>query len=220
VTNEAVHDVPLRAAVRDRIRQLIVEGTLPPGARLVERNLAAELGVSRVPVREALRDLVAEGYAVDRATRGIAVRNYPAEEIEELFEIRDALEAVLLRHALAGLPAGGETSLRQCLDVCRTALVQGDLIAAIAANARFHEVLADVAGGPTMRGMLLGIQDRMRWLLRQHDNPAEIHAEHVALLDAIVAGNQLEAERLFHQHLSTSRTALSVRASSEVGADG
>ena len=70
-----------------------MSGAIVPGARLVERNLAAELGVSRVPVREALRDLVAEGYAVDRATRGIAVRDYPAAEIDELFEIREALEA-------------------------------------------------------------------------------------------------------------------------------
>jgi DNA-binding GntR family transcriptional regulator len=216
--SEVVQDVPLRAAVRDRIRRLIVDGTLRPGNRLVERNLAAELGVSRVPVREALRDLVAEGYAVDRTTRGIAVRDYPAEEIEELFEIREALEAVLLRHALAGVPASGETSLRQCLDVCRSALDDGDLAAAVAANAQFHQVLAVVAAGPTMRGLLLGIQDRMQWLLRQHGNPAEIHAEHEALLDAIVAGDQLEAERLFHQHLSTSRAALAERSGNEVGA--
>ena len=87
----------LRATVRDRIRLRIVDGTIAPGARLVERNLAVELGVSRVPVREALRDLVAEGYAIDRATRGIAVRDYPAAEIDELFEIRAALEGVLLR---------------------------------------------------------------------------------------------------------------------------
>ena len=72
---------PLRTTVRDRIRREIVSGAIVPGARLVERNLAAELGVSRVPVREALRDLVAEGYAVDRATRGIAVRDYPAADI-------------------------------------------------------------------------------------------------------------------------------------------
>lgn len=70
----------MRATVRDRIRGRIVGGTVSTGARLVKRNLAVELGVSRVPVREALRDLVAEQYAVDRATRGIAVRDYPDAE--------------------------------------------------------------------------------------------------------------------------------------------
>ena len=205
------HVTALRASARDRIRISIVDGTLAPGERLVERNLAAELGVSRVPVREALRDLVAEGYAIDRATRGIEVRGYPAAEVDELFEIRAALETLLLRRALDGLPAGGEAALRDCLATARAALDADDDAAAVIANARFHDVLADVAGGPMLREMLLGIRDRMRWLLRQHGNPAEIHAEHEQLLDAIVAahrpGGRERAEALFQQHLSTSRTA-------------
>ena len=91
---------------------MIINGSLVPGSRLIERNLAAELAVSRVPVREALRDLVAEGYAVDRPApaanqrRGIAVRDYPAEEIDELFELRAALEGVLLRRCLGGIVRG------------------------------------------------------------------------------------------------------------------
>ncbi len=197
----------LRKTVRDRIRLRIVDGTIAPGARLVERNLAVELGVSRVPVREALRDLVAEGYAIDRATRGIAVRAYPAAEIDELFEIRGALEGVLLRNALSGLSAAGQTALRVCLDTTQAALDAGDLAAAVTGNARFHEVLAEVSAGPMLREMLLGIRDRMRWLLRQHGNPAEIHAEHRELLDAITRGDRQHAEELFRQHVSTSRTA-------------
>ena len=63
-----------------------------------------------------------------------------------------------------------------------------------------------------MRTLLLGIRDRMRWLLRQHGNPAVIHAEHEALFDAILVGDRLEAERLFHEHLSTSRAAVAERA--------
>jgi DNA-binding GntR family transcriptional regulator len=208
---QAQADPPLRASVRDRIRLQIIDGTLSPGSRLVERNLAAELGVSRVPVREALRDLVAEGYAIDRATRGIEVRGYPAAEVDELFEIRGALEALLLRHALDGLPAGGEAALRDCLLKAQAALDAGDSAAAVGANAHFHEVLADVAAGPMLRETLLGIRDRMRWLLRRHGNPAEIHAEHEQLLDAIVSahtpGGRERAEALFRQHLSTSRAA-------------
>jgi len=201
-------EVPLRTSVRDRIRRQIIAGAFPPGARLVERTLAADLGVSRVPVREALRDLVAEGYAVDRATRGIAVRDYPAAEIDELFEIRGALETVLLRRALAGLSDRGSAELQRCLDEARSALDVGDRAGAVAANAGFHEVLAEVAAGPMLREMLLGIQDRMRWLLRQHGNPAQIHAEHVALFEAITGGDPGQAERLFQQHLSTSRAAV------------
>ena len=215
-----ISEVPLRTLVRDRIRQDIVSGAFTPGARLVERNLAASLGVSRVPVREALRDLVAEGYAVDRATRGIAVRDYPATEIDELFDIREALEGVLLHRALAGLSESGEAKLRECLGDAASALDAGDPGAAAAANARFHEVLADVAAGPLLREMLLGIQDRMRWLLRQHGNPAQIHAEHEDLLEAITSGDRSDAVRLFRQHLRTSRAAVDGHAQPGNHADG
>lgn len=195
----------LRTTVRDVLRDLIVTGEIGRGARLVERTLAERLGVSRVPVREALRDLVAEGYAVTRATGGISVRDYPAAEVAELFEIRGALESILLRRATGGLSPEGIRRLRACLDATGAALADGDRAGAVAGNARFHEVLADVAAGPLLRGLLDGIRDRMRWLLRQHGDPAAMHAEHVALLGALVAGDEPTVERLAAQHLATSR---------------
>ena len=203
--------VGLRAAVRDELRRRIIDGRLPPGTRLVERHLATELDVSRVPVREALRDLVAEGYAVTRPTRGIAVRSYPDAEVDELFEIRSALEAVLVDRAAAGLPKDRLNLLRDSLLPARTALAGGDIPAAISANARFHEVLEEVAAGPLLRGLLAGIRDRMRWLLQQHGDPAGIAAEHEALVAAIAAADRSQARRLLRQHLTTSRAALSDR---------
>lgn len=202
---------PLRGTVRGAVRALIVSGELRPGTRLVERTLAERLGVSRVPVREALRDLVAEGYAATRATGGIAVRDYPTEEVAELFEIRGALESILLRRATGGVSPEGERRLRACLDATGSALAMGDRAGAVAGNARFHEVLADVAAGPLLRGLLDGVRERMRWLLRQHEDPAAMHAEHVALLDAVLAGDLPGVELLAAHHLATSRAAAAAR---------
>jgi DNA-binding GntR family transcriptional regulator len=204
--------VALRGTVRDAVRALIVEGELRPGNRLVERTLADRLGVSRVPVREALRDLVAEGFAVTRATGGIAVRDYPPEEVEELFEVRGALESILLRRATGRLSPDDERQLRACLDTTGAALAAGDRAGAVAGNGRFHEVLADVAAGPLLRGLLDGVRDRMRWLLRQHVDPALVHAEHVDLLDALLAGDERTVERLAAHHLATSRAQAALRA--------
>lgn len=203
--------VALRETARDAVRALIIDGELPPGARLVERALADRLGVSRVPVREALRDLVAEGYAVTRATGGIAVRDYPADEVAELFEIRSALESVLLRRAIAGLSPVAAGQLRDCLDATGESLAAGDRAGAVAGNARFHEVLAEVVAGPLLQGLLDGVRDRMRWLLRQHGDPAAMHVEHVALLDAIGAGDEPTVLRLAEHHLATSRAAAARR---------
>jgi DNA-binding GntR family transcriptional regulator len=201
----------LRAAVGDALRDLIVTGEIPPGARLVERTLADRLGVSRVPVREALRDLEAQGYAITRPTRGIQVREYSAAEVDELFEIRAALEAILLRRAAGGVSPDAAERLRACLAATAADLAAGDAAAAVAGNARFHEVLTEVAAGPLLHNLLAGLGERMRWLLTRHGDPATIHAEHVALLDAVLAGDLAAVERLEVQHLSTSRIALDRR---------
>ena len=207
----AVPATALRTAVGDALLGLIVTGELRPGARLVERKLADRLGVSRVPVREALRDLEAQGYAVTRPTRGIQVREYSAAEVDELFEIRAALEAILLRRATGGLPPDAVERLRACLAATAADLAAGDRAAAVAGNARFHQVLTDVAAGPQLRSLLDGLGERMRWLLTQHGDPAAIHAEHVALLDAVLVGDLTSVERLGAQHLSTSRAELERR---------
>jgi DNA-binding GntR family transcriptional regulator len=207
----AVAATALRTAVGDALRGLIVRGELPPGARLVERKLADRLGVSRVPVREALRDLEAQGYAVTRPTRGIQVREYSAAEVDELFEIRAALEAILLRRATGGVSPDAAERLRACLADTAADLAAGDRAAAVAGNARFHQVLTEVAAGPQLRSLLDGLGERMRWLLTQHGDPAAIHLEHVALLDAVLAGDLPVVERLGAQHLSTSRAELERR---------
>ena len=213
-------DSRLRALVRDKIRRRIVDGRVPPGARLVERNLAAELGVSRVPVREALRDLVAEGYPVNRATRGIAVRRYPEPEIDELFEIRRALEALVVRRAVDGLPGDALARLEGTIELARSALDAGDPDGAVLANGEFREVLTEVAAGPLLREILLGIRDLMRWLLRQHTEPEVIPAEHEALPAAIAAGDREEAERRYAHHLRTSRSAVGKMSPDRVGQAG
>lgn len=208
----AVGPPPLRSSVRDSIRGLIVAGELPAGARLVERSLADRLGVSRVPVREALRDLVAEGFAVERGRGGMAVRGYPPDEVAELFEIRGALESILLRRAAGGLSRNGAERLRGCLAQTQADLDAGDHAAAVTGNARFHQVLVDVAAGPMLRELLDALRDRMSWLLRQHGEPAAMHAEHVALLGAVLDGDAAAVQSLAAIHLATSRAALIERA--------
>ncbi len=196
---------PLRGDVCERIRARIVDGTYPAGSRLVERSIAADLGVSRVPVREALHTLVREGFATERDTGGTAVRGYEDDEIDELFDVRAALEGLLVEQ-LAGRPRD-LAPLRASLDEARRHLDDGNEAAAVATNARFHEVMASLGRGPLVRQLLADLDQRMRWLLRQHTEPAAIHAEHQELVDAIESGDVERAREVNQRHLRTSRQA-------------
>ncbi|WP_344771158.1 GntR family transcriptional regulator [Aeromicrobium panaciterrae] len=192
---------PKRDDVRDAIRERIISGARVPGSRLVERKIATELGVSRIPVREALQALVAEGFAVDRSTRGIAVRAYDAAEIAELAEVGAALERVLIGSMT--LDKEGLARLRAVLDEAKNAIDAGDAVAAVAANGRFHGVLASLGEGTIAYEVFATVAERRRWLLAQHSEPAPIHAEHLELYEALAAGDRARAQQIAEHHATT-----------------
>ncbi len=191
---------PLREEVRDELRSRITSGAYAPGFRLVERTIASELGVSRVPVREALHALVLEGFAEDRLTRGIAVRSYDAAQIADLAQVGGALEAVLVRRLATYARPSDLEPLREVLAEAAASIAAGDVPAAVVANARFHEVLEELGRGTIVGEVLVTIGERRRWLMRQHTDPAPIHAEHAALYDALVAADVEGAVALVVAH--------------------
>lgn len=195
---------PLNLDVRATLRERIITGGYRAGERLVERRIAAELDVSRVPVREALHGLVREGFAVDRATRGIAVRHYDADEIAELAQVGAALESVLVRRLAARGPGDHLDSLAAVLADAGRAVDTDDLPAAVRANGDFHTALEDLATGTIVGEVLDTVGGRRRWLMRQHAEPAAIHAEHLALYAAIIAGDGDRAVRIVDAHAGTS----------------
>lgn len=139
---------PLRELVADRLRREIVTGELAAGRRLIERDLAATLGVSRNPVREALRSLEAAGLVEVRPRRGAFVAAPDFAGIADLMSVRRVIEC----HA-AGLAADHRTSvqvvaLRSVLDRGEAASYRGDHLDAAAAHERFHALVDDMTGNP------------------------------------------------------------------------
>ena len=167
----------------------------------MERTIAGELGVSRIPVREALQSLVAEGFAVDRVTRGIAVRTYGPAEIAELAEVGAALESVLI--GSMPLTDAGLAQLRAVLDEAKDAIAAGNTTDAVAANGRFHAVLASLGEGTIAHEVFATVAERRRWLLSQHTDPAPIHAEHRAIYEALAAGDRARAQQITEDHART-----------------
>src|SRR5262249_31440265 len=133
---------PLREQVLERLRQAIVEQRLPPGHRLIERELVEQIGVSRTTVREVLRELAAEGLVKTIPQKGAVVAVPSAQEAAELYEVRAALEALAARrfveHAGPELVAELHAAFAEIERVTRDG---GDIRAMLQAKDRFYDVL-------------------------------------------------------------------------------
>src|ERR671910_289568 len=106
----------LSSKIKDRILQLILEGELEPGDRLVETRIARELGVSQSPVREAIRDLVAVGFLEIEPYRGARIRQFTREEFLDDMEIRGELEAIAARRAATCITDAQIVTLRALVE--------------------------------------------------------------------------------------------------------
>lgn len=190
--------------VRNAIRARIATGAYPPSSRLVEHRIAEELGVSRVPVREALRELQAEGYTSERPGGGMEVRSYSDAEIDELITLNGMLEGVLAARLARTANAEQVDALRASVSLAGLAIEAGDSENAVDLNARFHDALLEQSLGTITHELLSRIRPRLAWLHRQHRDPAVIHGEHVAFVDAIAAHDVDAIARLVRAHTATS----------------
>ncbi|MFC8733412.1 GntR family transcriptional regulator [Luteimicrobium sp. NPDC057192] len=190
------------------LRDQIVVGERAPGSKLVERDLADELGVSRVPVREALRLLVGEGLVTPRPRTWAVVRTFSDDDVDDLLDVRAALEGLAARRAAEHRDPGRLGALADALGREDDAAARGDAAAARRAAADFHEALLAAAGNTVLDEVTAVTASRARWLLGQHEDLAQMAGEHRLLLDAIHAGDVEGAARTVAAHLRTSRSAV------------
>ncbi len=203
--------LPLRDQIRNRIRDRIVRGELPPGSKMVERELAAELGVSRVPVREALRMLESEGFVQVVPRRGVIVKQLSRTDVEELFDVRESLEALTARRAAQHATPAGLRRMKRHLDKARRAADAGRLDRFGDANVAFHDEIAAVARNSLLGTILEPLRGRLDWLFRQIDDPDTLCAEHDRLYEAIASGDPVKAGTVAVEHVASSQaTALRV----------
>lgn len=195
---------PLRQQVLDELRRAIIEGELSPGARLIERDLCARLGVSRTVIREVLRQLESEGLVGMIPNRGPVVRALSLDEARELYAIRAVLEGLAARIFVT--QASGEQTQRLLATVAEVeaAYADGDARKVIAAKQRFYAVLFEAARGEVLAAMTASLHARIaRWRAlglthpeRSPDRSAQSVAALKGLAQAIVARDAERAERL------------------------
>lgn len=198
--------VPLRDQVRDALQVRISEGRLRPGDRLFEQDLAAEFGVSRVPVREAIRMLQSEGLVeVQPKRRGVFVRSLDRRQIEEIFDVRESLESLAARLAAEGRRGAESDRLGELARRARQAMESEDVEVMSEANAAFHEELVLLSGNELLASLLEPLHGRLAWFFRLNLEPGRVCGEHEELHAAIAAGDAERAVEVARRHTRSSR---------------
>jgi DNA-binding GntR family transcriptional regulator len=208
---DAVAFEPESERVTRQLRDEILDGARKPGSKLVERDLAAELGVSRVPVRDALRTLVSEGLVTPRPRTWAVVREFTASDIADLSEVRTAFEPLTFRLAAERRTREGLNRLRGALDEELEAARAGDAVRARRAAADFHEIVTSLAANDLLSELERTLRSRMRWLLIQHDDLITIAVQHEGLYCAIADRDVTRIAKLVTEHLETGRRMVATR---------
>jgi GntR family transcriptional regulator of vanillate catabolism len=216
-----------------RIREMILQGDLAPGERVREADLAVRLGISRMPVRQALPALAQEGLLVISGQRGYSVRAFTPQESLEALELRAALEGLAAR-ALADRGASAElmAGLRACLAdgdtiFAKRSIEEGDEFRYAEMNDRLHHLILDGSG----RRLLAELAERcnavpfiapLSIVFHRADAAAIFqflfyaHQQHHSIVDAIEARDGARAEFLFREHAFTQKRSMNLDGRSSV----
>jgi GntR family transcriptional regulator of vanillate catabolism len=201
--------------VTDRLRSLILDGTLPPGQQLLQITLSEQLGVSRTPLREALRVLENEGFVrIVNGNNTLEVIDLSPEDMIELYELREVIDGLAARLAAKrGIDKGTSKELRAALDDMRAATEPFDATRRAAAHARFHALLAEASGNRHVIAQSPMIRLTAQMLARRlsqyrKDEPTysaetleEGEDDHLAVIEAIEAGDARGAEASARRHI-------------------
>jgi DNA-binding GntR family transcriptional regulator len=194
-----------------RLREAILRGEYAPGTRIRQEDVAAEFGASRLPVREALRELEADGLVTLVANTGAWVAHLSLDECQELYQIRERIEPLLLRFSLPNLDAATLDRLGALADEMQAG---SDLETFLHLDREFH--LLSYSGATTM---MLGETVQRLWNSTQHYRRAftlllgtngnrALHYEHQLLVGALRRGDSEDAERVLLGHIRRTRLEL------------
>lgn len=185
------------------IRRAIREGRVPTGARLTEVDIATWLGMSRTPVREAMRQLQSEGLLLNEPFRGALVMRLDAEDMRQMFAVRELLEPAA---ASACARQASDTEIRALRQVLqREAKVLGNPAALIPLNREFHDLILEAARNQFLSKAIAAVYSLIPLLgdsnLLDEPHARAAHAQHRAILDAIEARDSLQAEAAAREHV-------------------
>jgi DNA-binding GntR family transcriptional regulator len=191
------------------VREDIIRGVFAPGERLTEDALATRYGVSRVPVREALRVLEAEGFVEAKPYVGVFVRELSEAEAEDLLELRSVVEPMCAARAARNRTPEQLGRLKELLNLGWDAVHDGRLTEVPRLNSRFHEVIAEASGSEVLGQMIRQLSQKIAWVyaVELPRRAEDSWREHEEILEALAAGDADRASALLAEHIAKATNA-------------
>ena len=203
---------PLRELVCENIRQAIIEGTFSPGERLMEIQLADEMGVSRTPVREAIRKLELEGFVVMIPRRGTYVADISIKDITEIYEIRTCLDTLAAGLAAERITDEELEALNRLLVEIGQHIADNNMEKIVEADTAFHDILYQASRNERLRSIINNLREQLTGIRgRSMSYPGrliETMEEHRTLVDSIAARDSERAQEAARVHIENAEHTL------------
>lgn len=203
---------PLRELVLEAIREAIINGTLKPRERLMEIQLAEELGVSRTPVREALRKLELEGFIVMVPRKGAYVADLSFKDIADVFEIRAALEALAAGLAAERITDEELEEMERLLVEKAEAIAANDMEKLVAVDTRFHDTLYRASRNERLYNIISNLREQIqRFRTTSLAYPGRMKQsleEHRGIVEALQARDVQLARNLAQEHIENAENSM------------
>lgn len=215
---DSLRDTSLAKLVRDELLSLILAGHIAPGQRINEPDVAARLRVSRVPVREALRELESSGLVVARKHAGVFVRVLADQEVADLYDLRSLLDSHAGGRVARSSPAARKALTHVLADFqadMRAAARARDVQRYYAANLAFHWAIVDAADNQALAASYRAVVQQLHLsrLTNLHHGLSmqSSMAEHQAIVEAIASGDAARAQALLADHVNSAYTRLTAQ---------
>ena len=191
------------------LKKEICDGNFPPGHWLQEKELAAQLNVSRSPVREALKQLVDEGLAIEYPNKGVFVKEFTVKDIEEIYEVRILLESYAIKNSVKTITSSNIKDLMGLLQDLIKHYENNDLARYIETDTLLHQYIITLGGNSIVSDIYKRIYSQSQqfriYSLTTQTRFDDSATEHKNIVENLFSGNWKEADRINRIHLSLAR---------------
>ena len=212
VYTEENEDMPLRDLVFQALRQAIITGEFSPGERLMEIKLANKLGVSRTPVREAIRMLELEGLVVMIPRRGAEVARITERDLRDALEVRTAIEELSVELACERIDEEGKEKLKKACNEFKDAIGTKHVGNIVDADVKFHDVIFDITRNAKLINIAHNLREQVYRYRVEYVKDFSYHdvlvSEHYDITNAILTNDVEKAKKIMRKHLTNLRALL------------